>query len=72
MWTTVSLDPDVVSAIDRLRRETGLGPSEALNELVRRGLTPTAPRHPYRHRTSELGLTVDVTDVAGVLDVLDE
>ena len=37
MRTTVNLDDDVSAALDRLRRERGLGRSEAVNELVRSG-----------------------------------
>ena len=32
MRTTVALDDDVVAAVERVRRERGLGLSEALNE----------------------------------------
>lgn len=39
MRTTVTIAPDVYAEIERLRREDGLGPSEALNQLARRGLS---------------------------------
>ena len=39
MRTTVTLDDDVAAAVDLVRRERGVGLSEALNELVRRGMT---------------------------------
>jgi putative hemolysin len=72
MRTTVVIDSDVAAAVDRLRRE-GLGVSEALNLLARRGMAkadaPETVR--YEHRTSKVGLKVDVTNVADVLDVLD-
>lgn len=38
MRTTVNLDDDVVVGVQKLRRERGLGLSEALNELARVGL----------------------------------
>lgn len=71
--TTVVIDSDVAAEIERLRRD-GLGISEALNLLARRGIAAhtSEPGQPYRHRTAELGLKVDVTNVAEVLDVLDD
>ena len=72
MRTTFKLDDDVAAEVERLRREEGLGLSEAVNRLIRRGLA--APRRPatYEHRSADLGLKVDVTDIGAVLDVLDE
>jgi Arc/MetJ family transcription regulator len=70
--TTVSLDDDTAAAVQRLRREHDLGVSEAVNQLIRRGLRPPASRPPYVHRTRALGLRSDVTDVGAVLDLLDE
>lgn len=55
-----------------MRREEGVGISEAVNRLIRAGLA-RPPRQPgYRHRVTPLGLKVDVTDVASVLEILDE
>jgi len=72
MRTTFTLDDDVAAEVSRLRREAGIGPSEAVNRLIRAGLgRPAEPRR-YVHRSSPLGLTVDVTDVGAVLDLLDE
>lgn len=71
--TTVVIDPDVAAEVQRLRRE-GLGISEALNLLARRGIAAqaTVPGARYRHRTARIGLKVDVTNVADVLDLLDD
>ena len=44
MRTTVNFDRDVESALRRLRRERGLGVSEAVNELVE----PDSPRAAIR------------------------
>jgi hypothetical protein len=71
MRTTVTLDDDVAAAVNRLRRERGIGVSEAVNGLVRAGLTVKATRAPFRQRTVRIGLTVDVTNVAEALDLLD-
>lgn len=71
MRTTLSLDDDVVAALQRLREERGLGLSEAVNELVRAGLNVPRQRKTYHHETAELGLRVDVSNVANALDELD-
>lgn len=74
MRTTVNLEDDVAAAVELLRRERGLGLSEALNELARTGLTRVArgerPRR-FRQRTRSLGLRVDVTNVERALEYLD-
>ena len=72
MRTTVEFSDDTAAAIERIRRETGMGVSEAVNELIRRGLLP--PREdvrPFRQRTLPLGLRVDVSNVAATLEDLD-
>lgn len=73
MRTTVNLDPDVERAVDRLRREKGLGLSAAVNALARAGADaaerPIAA--PFEQRTADLGLRIDVTNVGEVLDMLD-
>jgi len=72
MRTTVVLDSDVAREIERLRRE-GMGLSEALNLLARRGMTRGPSKTmTYKHRTSRIGLKVDVTNIADVLDLLDD
>lgn len=72
MRTTFKLDDDVASEVERLRREQGLGLSEAVNHLIRRGLTAPPRRTAYEHRSVDVGLKVDVTDIGDVLDLLDE
>ena len=71
MRTTVTLDDDVAAAVGRLRRERGLGVSEAINELVRAGLAVKRQRRPYRHRSVRLALAIDVTNVAEAVEQLD-
>lgn len=70
--TTCTLDDDVAAAVERFRREHGVGFSETINRLIRAGLVAESPRHRYEHRTHALGLKVDVTDIGGVLDLLDD
>ena len=71
MRTTVEFDPDTAKAVERLRRDRGIGTSEAVNELIRRGmLQPKQPRR-FTQRTRALGIRVDVSNVAAVLETLE-
>ena len=72
MRTTVSLDDDVVAEVTRLRRERGVGLSEALNELARAGVAASRVDFVYRHPVHDMGALVDLSNVADVLDLLDE
>jgi hypothetical protein len=72
MRTTFTLDDDVVAAVEELRRNEGLGISEAVNRLIRAGMVAPAKRARYRHRASDLGLKVDVSNIGEVLDLLDQ
>lgn len=71
MRTTITLDRDVAQAVRQLRRQRGLGLSEAVNELIRSGLRAKAPSPRFRQRTHGLGLRVDVRNVAEALELLD-
>jgi hypothetical protein len=71
MRTTVTLDPDVAAAVSRVRKERGVGVSEAINDLARAGLTVRRPRQPFRQRSSPIALRIDVTNVAEALELLD-
>jgi len=71
MRTTISLDPDIHAEIERLRRDEGLGPSEAVNRLARRGLARPSTIGRYVHHSTDLGLRIDVTNIGDVLDLLD-
>jgi hypothetical protein len=71
MRTTVTLDPDTSAAIEHLRRERGIGLSEAVNELVRAGIKVRPPSARFRQRTAKLGLRVDVRNVADALELLE-
>ncbi|MBA2331920.1 MAG: ribbon-helix-helix protein, CopG family [Actinobacteria bacterium] len=65
MRTTVTLEKDVAAALESVRRERGLGLSEAVNELIRRGLLYKPPRKPFVQKTSAMGpALIDVTNVA--------
>ena len=72
MRTTVTFEDDVAAAIERIRRDRSIGVSEAVNELVRAGLTTTKmTRAPFKQSTRSLGLRVDVTNVAEALELLE-
>lgn len=73
MRTTVRLDDEVAAAAEQLRRERHLGLGEAVNELARAGLRARATREhrPFRQRTRQLGIRVDVSNVAEAFDQLD-
>jgi metal-responsive CopG/Arc/MetJ family transcriptional regulator len=71
MRTTVTLDDDVAAAVERLRRDRSIGLSEAINELIRAGLTVKRPSRPFRQRSADIGFKVDVTNVAEALELLE-
>jgi Arc/MetJ family transcription regulator len=71
MRTTVQLDDDVAAAVEQVRRERDVGLSEAVNQLVRRGLRRQPARQPFLQRTAELGRMIDVSNVAEALEQLD-
>lgn len=72
MRTTIRLDPEVAAAAERLRRERHIGLGEAVNQLARAGLARTPRAEPFHQRTAELGLKMDVSNVAEALDLLDQ
>jgi hypothetical protein len=71
MRTTVEFDPDAAKAIEQLRRERGIGVSDAVNELIRRGLLAPATPRQYRPIHRDLGLKIDVSNIADALDLLE-
>lgn len=71
MRTTIDLDADAVAAVAALRRERRLGLSEAVNELIRHGLAVRSARPDYQPRTTQLGLLIDVANIADALEVLE-
>lgn len=71
MRTTITVADDVFAEMERLRRTEGLGPSEALNLLARRGIATGTRRVDYVHQSRDLGIKVDVMNIGEVLDMLD-
>jgi hypothetical protein len=71
MRTTVEFDQDTAKAVEDVRRELGVGVSEAVNELIRRGMLPRNEVAPFEQRTRRLGLKIDVSNVAQALEDLE-
>lgn len=59
MRTTLSLEPDVTSLLEALRRNRKLSLKAAVNAALREGLTrlaaPSNPTKPFATRTVDLG-----------------
>lgn len=60
MRTTLTIDEDVAQQIRQLMRERGTGFKETVNELLRRGLRPSAPVTPYETPTFASGVAAGV------------
>ena len=72
MRTTLTLDDDVAAAVEDLRRAEGIGRSEAVNRLVRKGLISRDAPVPYRHLPSDMGpFKVDISNIGAVIELLD-
>jgi hypothetical protein len=56
MRTTVTLDPDVVAALQRAARERGTSFKAVLNDAVRRGLSGGSAQRRYRTPSRDMGL----------------
>ncbi len=72
MRTTVNLDADVEAEVARLQREQGLGVSEAVNTLARRGTASMRVDIAYTPVTFDMGLMIDVTNTQRTLELLDD
>lgn len=72
MRTTVNLDPEAEAAVAGLRRDTGLGLSEAVNLLIQRGAF--APRRDYVFPTLsvDMGAKIPLDRTSEVLDLLED
>jgi hypothetical protein len=71
MRTTIQLADDVAAAIDEFRRASRLSVSEAINQLIRRGLAAPSKRATFKQRTAPLGLRIAVDDVGEALEMLE-
>ncbi|HST55210.1 MAG TPA: ribbon-helix-helix protein, CopG family [Solirubrobacteraceae bacterium] len=71
MRTTITLADDVVAAVEKLRREQSIGLSEAINDLVRAGLTERRPGGRFRQKAHDLGRGIDISNIADAIETLD-
>jgi Ribbon-helix-helix protein, copG family len=73
MRTTVTLAEDVAAAVERVRRDRGVGVSEAVNDLVRAGLVARPGNGAtFRQTTSRMGAPrIPLDDVQAALDALE-
>lgn len=71
MRIAVRLDKDVAAAVAKLRRDEGIGLSEALNRLARAGLAQRPERQSFRQRSVDSGLLTDVSNVAETLEMVE-
>jgi hypothetical protein len=71
MRTTVEFDADTAQAVHALRREKGYRVSEAVNELIRRGMLAEPRPRPFIPRSQRLGIRIDVSNVIDALDLLE-
>ena len=71
MRTTVDLDDDTAAEVQRLRAEESRGLSEAVNELIRRGMLSLRQQEPFVPITHPLGLKIDVSNISDTLDLLE-
>lgn len=71
MRTTITLADDVAAALEKVRRERDLGLSEAVNDLIRAGLTDPDERRPIDFPTHDMGMLIDVRNVGEALEELE-
>ena len=65
-WPTMSPRPSSNSVAT-----AGIGLSEAVNELVRSGLSADRHARPFRQKTHDLGRGLDVSNIAEAIETLD-
>ena len=71
MRTTVTFADDVAAGVERLRRERGLGLSEAVNDLVRAGLAKEPRKQEFRQKTHDMGIGIDVRNIGEAIETLE-
>jgi metal-responsive CopG/Arc/MetJ family transcriptional regulator len=71
MRTTISLADDVAAGVDKLRQERELGLSEAVNDLIRAGLSAERSVHAFRQESHDLGAGVEFSNIGDAIETLD-
>ena len=69
MRTTIA--DDVRAEIERMRAEQGIGPSEALNTLARKGMMRSSASPITLPDPVAMGARFDITNIGEVLEILD-
>jgi hypothetical protein len=75
MRTTLTIDDDVATALERLRRSEDKSLKEVVNQTLRRGLeqlnTPAKPRKPFKTRSVSIGrcLIGNLDDISEVIAI---
>ena len=73
MRTTVTLDPDVESAVRRAMRERGLTLKQAINDAIRAGMNPTRATEMPEFPAHDMGEPrVDVTRALALAGELED
>ena len=75
--TTLTLDPDNVARLERLRQQRQVGIRDIINETIRMGLNamerPAKKREPFRTRVFSAGQPLmPIDNIGEVLSYLDE
>jgi hypothetical protein len=71
MRTTVTFSDDVAAGVEKLRREKGLGLSEAVNDLIRAGLMDRGSPSKVEFPTYDMGIGIDVRDVGEAIEAIE-
>lgn len=72
MRTTINLDAEAEAAVSAHRKATGLGLSEAVNSLIRRGAQQPRVEYAFPSLSFDMGAKISVDKTSEVLDLLDE
>ena len=74
MRTTLTIDDDVAAMLEQLRKKSGAGLKDLVNEALRRGLRELVvrqrPRTPFRTRSVDLG-RVRIASIDNITEVLE-
>lgn len=60
-----------MAAVEKARRERGLGLSEAVNDLVRAGLVQQRARAPVEVPAYDMGIGIDVSDIGEAIEQIE-
>jgi hypothetical protein len=71
MRTTITLADDVAAGIEKVRKERDLGLSEAVNDLIRAGLTDRGDRPFVDFPTYDMGMRIDVSNVGEAIEAIE-